>query len=167
MQLTSLTVYKNVKVLRRIGPAAGLQVLLALVFAFTAAGAEIVITDRHLVRYDTGVVYDTETGLEWYAGPDEGTSWQEAKNWTTGLDAYGGGWRMPTRRELKALHHIGDGVNNITYLLYNSGFWIWAGQTEDTSSRWLFSFSYGGEGWPGFPPADGGRAIAVRPRRVY
>ena len=155
------------KVLRRILAAAGLQMLSLIAIVSHAYTAEIVYTDRHLVRYDTGVVYDTETGLEWYAGPDEGTSWQEAKNWTTGLDVFGGGWRMPTRRELKALHHIGDGVNNITYLMYNSGFWIWAGQTKASSSRWIFSFSYGGEGWPGYPPADGGRAIAVRPRRVY
>lgn len=155
--------HTNLKILL----TAALQPLLSAAIAWHAAGAEIVDTDRHLVRYDTGVVYDTETGLEWYAGPDEGMSWQEAKNWTTGLEALGGGWCMPSRTELKALHHIGDGVNNITHLLYNSGFWIWAGRTGDSSSRWLFSFSYGGEGWPGFPPADGGRAIAVRPRRVY
>ena len=152
---------------RTIITAFGLPALLSLAVAWHAIGAEIVHTDRHLVRYDTGVVYDTETGLEWYAGPDKGTSWEEAKNWANELDVFGGGWRMPTRRELDALYHIGDGVNNITYLLYNSGFWIWAGSTRDSSSRWLFSFSYGGEGWPGIPPPDGGRAIAVRPRRVY
>ena len=147
--------------------AVATAVFFSTLFVCHAIGAEIVYTDRHLVRYDTGVVYDTETGLEWYAGPDKGTSWQEAKDWVTGLEALGGGWRMPTRSELGALYHIGDGVNNITYLLYNSGFWIWAGQSEDSSSRWIFSFSYGGEGWPGFPPDDGGRVIAVRPRRIY
>ena len=69
---------------------------------------------------------------------------------------------MPSRIELDSLYHIGDGVNNITYLLDNSGYWIWAGQTENESSKWVFSFSFGGEGWNGQPPADGGRAIAVR-----
>jgi hypothetical protein len=147
--------------------AIAIQALVLTVIVCHATGTEIVYTDRHLVRYDNGMVYDTETGLEWYAGPDQGMSWQEASDWVAGLDALGGGWRMPTRRELKALHHIGDGVNNITYLLYNSGYWIWAGQSPDESARWIFSFSYGGEGWPGFPPADGGRVIAVRPRRVY
>ena len=167
MQPTSLTDSISVKAIRHLWPVAGLQVLLSMAFAIPATSAEIVHTDRHLVRYETGVVYDTETGLEWYAGPDEGTSWQEAKDWVSELDVFGGGWRMPTRRELKALHHIGDGVNNITYLLYNSGFWIWAGQTRASSSRWIFSFSYGGEGWPGLPPPDGGRVIAVRQRKVY
>ena len=147
--------------------AVGLPVLFIAVISFNGINAEIVYTDRHLVRYNSGVVYDTELGLEWYAGPDQGTSWEEAKAWVAGLDKFGGGWRMPTRGELDSLYHIGDGVNNITYLLVNSGFWIWAGQTKKTSARWVFSFSYGGEGWPGFPPPDGGRAIAVRPRRVY
>ena len=113
------------------------------------------------------MVYDTESGLEWYAGPDQGTSWQEAKGWVTGLDVLGGGWRMPTTSELDTLYHVGDGINNITYLLYSSGFWLWAGQTEDLCAKWVFSFSYGGEGWNGQPPTDGGRAIAVRPRKFY
>ena len=155
------------KALRITYAAVGLQILISLGMAGHAIGAEIVYTDRHLFRYDNGVVYDNETGLEWYAGPDQGTSWEEARSWVTGLDAVGGRWRMPTRKELQTLYHIGDGVNNITYLLYNSGFWIWAGQTRDSASKWIFSFSFGGEGWAGQAPVDGGRAIAVRQRRIY
>ena len=71
---------------------------------------------------------------------------------------------MPSKKELRTLHHVGNGISNITMLLYNSGYWIWAGQTEQTASGWLFSFSYGGEGWPGVAPPDGGRALAVRKR---
>jgi hypothetical protein len=146
---------------------AGLPFLLITAMVFNGYAAEAVYTDRHLVRYESGVVYDTELGLEWYAGPDQATTWEEAKAWVAGLDKFGGDWRMPTRRELKTLYHIGDGVNNITYLLANSGFWIWSGQTKDSSSRWIFSFSYGGEGWNGPPPDDGGRALAVRTRKAY
>jgi hypothetical protein len=145
----------------------GLQILFSTGLVLFAIGAEVVYTDRHLLQYDSGVVYDTESGLEWYAGPDQSTSWQEAKGWVTALDLFGGGWRMPTTSELDTLYHVGDGINNITYLLYNSGFWLWAGQTEDSSSKWVFSFSYGGEGWNGQPPPDGGRAIAVRTRKSY
>ena len=146
---------------------AGLQILLMTAPGSHGFAAEVVYMDRHLVRYDSGVVYDTELGLEWYAGPDRATTWEEASNWAAGLDEFGGGWRMPTRKELKTLYHIGDGVNNITYLLVNSGYWIWAGQTPSAASRWIFSFSYGGEGWSGRPPADGGRALAVRTRKSY
>jgi hypothetical protein len=53
-------------------------------------------------------------------------------------------------------------VRNLTHLLDNTGYWFWSGQAEKSAARWLFNFSYGGEGWSGQPPADGGRAIAVR-----
>jgi hypothetical protein len=129
--------------------------------------AEVVAVDRHLVRFDNGVVYDRDSALEWFAGPDEAMTWENANRWATTLEAAGGGWRMPTRSELRTIHHVGDGINNITLLLYTSGYWIWAGQTEKAASRWLFSFSYGGEGWIGLPPADGGRALAVRIRTRY
>jgi len=134
---------------------------------YCGVSPEVVYTDRYLVRYDSGVVFDTESGLEWFAGPDRGTSWEEANSWVVGLDEFGGGWRMPVRSELDSLYHVGDGVNNITYLLINSGYWIWAGKTRNSSSKWIFSFSYGGEGWNGQPPDDGGRALAVRQRTRY
>lgn len=146
---------------------AGMQLLFATAVLATGLGAKVVNTDGQLVQYDTGVVFDTDTGLEWYAGPDRAMNWNEAKNWVTELDAFGGGWRMPEQNELAALRRINDGVNNITYMLYSSGYWIWAGQTKDRSSKWIFSFSYGGEGWNGQAPADGGRAIGVRIRTRY
>ena len=124
--------------------------------------SNVVDQDRHFVKFGNGIVRDTQSRLEWYAGPDQGTSWEQALNWVSALEVDGGGWHMPSRIELDSLYHIGDGVNNITYLLDNSGYWIWAGQTENESSKWVFSFSFGGEGWNGQPPADGGRAIAVR-----
>ena len=138
--------------------------LVAMQRAPACAEGEIVARDRNLVKYDTGIVSDIASGLEWYAGADQGLSWEEARDWVTGLDTSGGGWRMPTRSELDRLFRIGDGISNITPLLNNSGYWIWAGQTRAASSRWVFSFSYGGEGWSGEAPADGGRALAVRMR---
>jgi hypothetical protein len=110
-------------------------------------------------------VYDAQSGLEWYAGPDQGMCWEEAKSWVARLDADGGGWRMPEHSELETLFRVGDGVSNITSLLSNSGYWVWAGTSQASASKWLFSFSYGGEGWGGQAPPDGGRAIAVRNRK--
>ena len=144
-----------------------LKIVFLTVFVVCGFGAKIVAIDRHLVQYDSGVVYDTESGLEWFAGPDRSTNWEEANRWAVGLDEFGGGWRMPSRSELDSLYDVGDGVNNITYLLTNSGYWIWAGKTLNSSSKWIFSFSYGGEGWNGQPPDDGGRALAVRQRTRY
>ena len=129
--------------------------------------AEIVATDGSLVRESTGVIYDTDTGLEWYPGPDRAMTWQEAHDWVTGLAAMGGRWRMPACEELNALHRIGDGVRNLTPLVPHTGYWVWAGPSADSSCRWLYGFSYGGEGWSGQAPVDGGRAIAVRIRRQH
>ncbi|MDJ0990762.1 MAG: hypothetical protein QNI85_12175, partial [Desulfobacterales bacterium] len=88
--------------------------------------AEIVATDGNLVRESTGAIYDTDTGLEWYPGPDRGMTWEEARNWVAGLETLGGGWRMPERKELGALHRTGDGVRNLTPLIPSSGYWFWA-----------------------------------------
>ncbi len=126
--------------------------------------AEIIATDGNLVHESNGAIYDTDSGLEWYPGPDRGMTWQEAHDWVAGLAELGGGWRMPDCPELDALHRIGDGVRNLTPLIPSSGYWIWAGQTRKAASRWVFGFGYGGEGWSGQAPADGGRAVAVRIR---
>jgi hypothetical protein len=155
------------KASRKIFLTVALKIIFLTAFVVYGFSAEIVYTDRHFVQYNSGVVYDTESGLEWFAGPDRSTSWEEANRWAVGLDKFGGGWRMPIRSELDSLYHVGDGVNNITYLLTNSGYWIWAGKTLNSSSKWIFSFSYGGEGWNGLPPDDGGRALAVRQRTSY
>jgi hypothetical protein len=155
------------KASRKIFLTVALKILFLTAFTVDGFCAEIVATDRHFVQYNSGIVYDTESGLEWFAGPDRSTSWEEADRWVVGLDTFGGGWRMPIRSELDSLYHVGDGVNNITSLLTNSGYWIWAGKTLNSSSKWIFSFSYGGEGWNGQPPDDGGRALAVRQRTRY
>ena len=147
--------------------AAGLLSLYTTLVAPLVTGSEIVATDGHLVLEATGVVYDIDSGLEWYAGPDRGMNGAAAHDWVSGFEALGGGWRMPQREELDALYRIGDGVRNLTPLVGLSGYWIWSGQTRKDAARWLFNFSYGGEGWSGQAPSDGGRAIAVRIRQKY
>ena len=70
----------------------------------------------HSVRFTRdkdGVISDRVTGLQWYVGPDQDTNWNQAKSWTENLTAGGGGWRMPTIPELKALYQKGAGRNNI------------------------------------------------------
>lgn len=140
----------------------GLVILIGGVLAPPGPSAEMIARDGALVKFDNGLVRDSSSGMEWYPAPDRGMSWTEAQQWVAELDALGGGWRMPTSSELKTLFRIGDGVRNITPLLVNSGYWIWAGQAPGTAERWIFGFSYGGEGWSGRLPDDGGRAIAVR-----
>ena len=114
--------------------------------------------DGNFVAYDNGVVYDTRTGLEWYAGPDKNTNWKKAKSWVENLDAAGGGWRMPTCDELRTLFRKGAGSKdisplsrNITPLFKARGQFIWSGQIGEIKgsiwSRWdaeYFNFDFDG-----------------------
>jgi hypothetical protein len=96
--------------------------------------------DGTLIAYATRVVYDKITGLEWYAGPDKSTNWNEAKRWVENLSVAGNGWRMPTRKEIKTLYKRGAGTRNMTPLLKTSGWWVWSGETKGSSSAWAFAF---------------------------
>ena len=127
--------------------------------------AKIVKRDRHFEKYDTGVVKDAKTGLEWYAGPNKDTDWNEAKMWVDGLSVDGGGWRMPTRSELKRLYEKGKGSRNMTPLLETTGWWVWSGEKEGSSGAWGHYFYYGGdENWGNRGYRSNKRAFAVRSR---
>ena len=39
---------------------------------------QIVARDGHYEKYENGIVHDTLTELEWYAGPDKDTTWYQA-----------------------------------------------------------------------------------------
>ena len=87
------------------------------------------------------VYYDKNTGLEWLAGPDKPTNWYDAKKWVESLTAVaGGGWRMPTRKELETLYQK-RGKCNITPFLKTTGCRVWSGETRDSSSAWGFEYT--------------------------
>lgn len=121
--------------------------------------------DGHLIAYASGVVFDKNTGLEWYAGPDYDTTWDKAKRWVKSLSVSGGGWRMPTRKELETLFKEGAGTRNMTFLLKTTGWWVWSGEKKGSSSAWNFGFNYGIEGWVGRNNSRNLRGFAVRSRR--
>ena len=156
--------HKNMQHRNNIHPIGAAFAILFVLCGTMLASDGVVDKYDHFEKYDNGIVRDVKTGLQWYAGPDTPTTWSQAAQWVNDLDIDGDGWRMPTLTELKTLAHIGDGVRNIVPILNNSGYWLWAGQTPGEASKWLFGFSYGGEGWPGTAPEDGGRAMAVRSR---
>lgn len=53
--------------------------------------------------FANNVILDTKTGLEWYVGPNENTEHYQVEKWVKGLTIAGGGWRMPTMSELRAI----------------------------------------------------------------
>ena len=121
--------------------------------------------EGHYIGYPNGVVLDTKTGLEWVAGPDRDTNWNEAKRWVESLTVAGGGWRMPTMNELEELYLKGKGPSNMTPLLKTTGKIVWSGMTKGFSSAWRLDFSYADRYWSDRDRSFKFRAFAVRSRR--
>ena len=122
--------------------------------------------DGIYVAYANGIVKDTHTGLEWKAGPDKNTSWGKARSWVRSLNFDGGGWRMPTKNEIKSLYKAGTGTCNMTPLFKTTAWWVWSRETKGPSCAWIFYFSGGGYGyWLDRSTSDNLRAFAVRSRR--
>jgi hypothetical protein len=91
------------------------------------------IDEDRFIAYNNGVVKDTKTGLEWYAGPDESTTWVGAKRLVASLNKdefAGGGLRMPAKEELKTLYQEVVGTRNMTPLLKTTGQFVWSDKTE-------------------------------------
>ncbi len=129
---------------------------------------KVIARDGTFIAYASGVVYDKNTGLEWYAGPDKSTSWNEAERWVENLGVAGGDWRMPTRQELKNLYKKGAGKRSMTPLLKTTGWFVWSGETKGSSSSWYFDFFFGREDdghWRNRDASDPSRGFAVRSRR--
>ncbi|MFH1075560.1 MAG: caspase family protein [Pseudomonadota bacterium] len=117
-----------------------------------------------IVAYASGVVFDKHTGLEWFAGPDRDTTLNDAKAWVESLNVAGGGWRMPTKEELKTLYKMGAGTRNMTPLLKTTGWYVW-GKIEGSSVFWPFTFTTGDDAWGIRDSSYDKRGFAVRSRR--
>ncbi len=141
-----------------------LFVVLFLCLSFTIAAEKEVGRDGVYVAYANGIVKDTKTGLEWKAGPDKDTDWNEARSWVQNLNLDGGGWRMPTTDELKTLYKKGAGFQNMTPLLKTTGSWVWSGEPKGSSFAWYFNFSKGDRDWYRRDASHTGRVFAVRSR---
>jgi hypothetical protein len=126
--------------------------------------SNVIKRDGIYVAYANGIVKDTNTGLEWKAGPDKTTTWNEARSWVQSLNLDGGGWRMPTMDELKDLYESGKGDRNMTPLLKTSGWFVWSGETKGSSGAWYFNFYDGIRYWGDRDYSRYDGAFAVRSR---
>jgi len=127
-------------------------------------GSNVTERDRGYIAYANGIVKDKSTGLEWKAGPDKDTDWNEARSWVQSLNLDGGGWRMPTMDELENLYKKGTGWRNMTSLLKTTGYFVWSGETKGSSDARYFGFYDGSRSWCFRDGAGGARAFAVRSR---
>jgi hypothetical protein len=118
--------------------------------------------DARFVKRESGIVLDRATGLEWFAGPDRDTSWEEAEEWIQNLSLEGDGWRMPTRKELKSLYKQDEGWCNISPLFKTRGHYVWSSEKVGLSHAWGFCFNIGDEFFPRCNYSRAARGFAVR-----
>ena len=114
-------------------------------------------------KASNGVISDSATGLDWYVGKEN--TWHQAKAWAEGLTVAGGGWRLPTVPELKAIYQKGASANNMDPLFQTTVAWAWSGELNNAWSAWGYAFYNGLEGWHSMNYGYGRQALAVRSRR--
>ena len=139
--------------------------VLFLCLSFTLATQKEVGRDGVYVAYANGIVRDTKTGLEWKAGPDKNTNWDQARSWVQNLNLDGGGWRMPTTDELRTLYKKDAGSRNMTPLLKTTGWYVWSGETKGSSVARYLGFHAGNRVWHNRLDSHNLRGFAVRSRR--
>lgn len=86
-----------------------------------------------------GVIADSQTGIEWLVGPDRNMNYAQAEQWVAECTLAGGGWRMPTRTELRELYQWGAGTRNMDPAFQTTGWLVWA-EPRGSSSAWSFNF---------------------------
>jgi hypothetical protein len=109
---------------------------------------------------DPGII--TYNGLQWYIGPDQDTTWDQANSWVKSLTVGGGGWRMPTRAELEALYHNGMESRNMPPEFKTTGWLVWSGELTGSSAAWDFDFHVGRKYYYNRSYSGNARAFAVR-----
>ena len=114
-------------------------------------------TRRRFTATSCGSINDTRTNLEWFVGPDRNTTWYDAQQWTTGLQACGGGWRMPTLEEIRTLYDPGSTAGTGYYTrgqywpahmdaIFNGiggGSWVWSDQPTGDGNARSFNMNQG------------------------
>jgi hypothetical protein len=107
-----------------------------------------------------GVITDRVTGLDWYVGQEN--TWHQAKAWVENLTVAGGGWRLPTMAELKAIYQKGASANNMDPLFQTTVAWAWSSELRNAWSVWGLAFYNNLVGWHSMNYGNGRLALAVR-----
>ncbi|MCX5815312.1 MAG: DUF1566 domain-containing protein [Proteobacteria bacterium] len=119
------------------------------------------ITIRFTVSSD-GIITDNQSGLQWVPAQNQRVSWFQAQDYAQNLSLGGGGWRLPTRSELKNIYNklMKGGADPVFHI--NKDNWAWASETRGEDA-WTVNFRSGNE-YLGAPsvPFYAARVLAVR-----
>lgn len=146
----------------------------------TPAVEEAIENQKRYVVNSCGSIQDTRAGLEWYVGVDRNVTWFEAQEWTSGLNACGGGWRMPTIEEIRTLYNpsVRAGTGYYTGGKYfpakidpvfnaiGGGSWVWSNAQSGAGNARSFNLNQGkAVEFSATNTLYSTRAFAVRPLR--
>jgi|GEM_PF-3489537 len=124
---------------------------------------EMVAEDQVDSRFQEsgGIITDSVTGLQWQVGPDRDTDWMTANLWVENLE--GGGWRMPKKHELLALHDAGINWHDQGPFDMD-GQSVWSDSTSPHGANaWIFDFLVGSGSMTNTGDSRGIRGFAVTP----
>ena len=116
----------------------------------------------HWTKSQEGVFFDSETNMEWFPGPDQDITYEDAGKWAAELTVAGGGWRLPTVAELRTLRgldpaDVGHSVRNVVWFVWSS---------DKRTFQWSaygFLPSSGRRAWRSHSYEYDSRVMAVRP----
>ena len=109
----------------------------------TATSCCFVNVDR-FIRGNEDVITDSKTGLQWFKGSvsTQNYNWSQTKDWVASLSVDGGGWRMPTMNELRALYPESASAGSPRFF----DFFAWSADLKNSSAAWYFLPTTGNEG---------------------
>jgi len=91
-----------------------------------------------------GIIMDSQLGLQWAPAQDQPIDWFQAQNYAQNLSLGGGGWRLPTRSELRSIYNkaMQGGADPAFHI---NGRLVWTSETQGNLA-WDFDFDGGIEG---------------------
>ena len=111
------------------------------------------------------VIEDLKLGLQWAPANGQSMNHYDAEKYAQNLSLAGGGWRLPTRAELKSLYDTSKpGKADPVFGVGDK--WVWTSKLKDSSGAWYFYFNNGYENPINRAYSDDNfRVLAVRSRR--
>jgi tetratricopeptide (TPR) repeat protein len=89
--------------------------------------------ERGRFSLEDGVIYDSQLGLEWAPSDGQVLNHYQAEGYARGLSLAGGGWRLPTRDELKSLYDKTK-PGNVDPVFGVGDMWVWTSELWNEAS---------------------------------
>ena len=83
--------------------------------------------ERERFSLEDGVIYDSKLGLEWAPSNGKALNHYQAESYARDLSLAGGGWRLPTRAELKSLYDTTK-PGNVDPVFNVGDKWVWTSE---------------------------------------